>query len=829
MNKVLVSLSLALISSAASADVFTVAQQGGADFSSIQPAVDAASDGDTIIIRPPTTNTFLFGSFTIDGKSLSVIGPTEGVKIRMVVVRNLDATQAAYLSLLSFGRGVTLEDNTGTVLMRSCNLQTATLQGVDSSVRNCRSISLVDCRVYGRTGLDSDMPGVPGTVGGVGLVIENSRVALYGGELRGGVGGMGDYDLYVPVDSDGGPGGTGISLVASELFLAGTDVHGGKGGDQAFTETNGSGGDGGTAMIVGPGSLALRRNSMISAGSGGWGVIIGQDGATAVGQVVSAAGGQMRVRVPRVALQGEEILLQLSGEPGLEVVWFESNDLGWNRRGIRRGVMHGAGPIRRIATGVIPPCGEWTVPYRVPAGTAGSGLGVMLQAAVQHSGQGVLLSEPTFLPTLDSLGHPNCGRRRYVNANAPAGGNGLSWATAFNGLTTALNGVRACTEHTTEIWIAEGTYYPAPFGGQRNLKFDLESGTHVYGGFAGGETHLRQRDPELHPVILSGDLGQNDAQGVRSDNSYNVVSIRYNISLPRNIKLDGLTIEAGETFIRGAGIDARGDLELRNCTIRDCYADDRGAAIAFQGENLKIVNCRLIGNRIGTDLGTHEGGAGISASWSTEYSSGSISIVNTTIEGNTGGAGLSITRSGQPSPSLTHPYRGLRAEVRHCTIAGNTSPNPTAGLVAPEIPVLVTNTVLWGNEGSAMNPDQIQQINVDASASLGYLCIEGLDGTLAGPGHIGQDPLFVDPLGPDGIPGTIDDDYRLGFGSPCVDAGANALSACDTADQNVNRDHNEPVPVDQAGMRRFLDDPTVPDQGQGVTPIVDIGARERAN
>lgn len=54
----------------------------------------------------------------------------------------------------------------GSVVMRSCTVQTDVLRGVDSSVRNCRSVSLVDTRVQGRRGLDSDLSGVPGGPGG---------------------------------------------------------------------------------------------------------------------------------------------------------------------------------------------------------------------------------------------------------------------------------------------------------------------------------------------------------------------------------------------------------------------------------------------------------------------------------------------------------------------------------------------------------------------------------------------------------------------------------------------------------------------------------------
>jgi hypothetical protein len=42
---------------------------------------------------------------------------------------------------------------------------------------------------------------------------------------------------------------------------------------------------------------------------------------------------------------------------------------------------------------------------------------------------------------------------------------------------------------------------------------------------------------------------------------------------------------------------------------------------------------------------------------------------------------------------------------------------------------------------------------------------------MGGVGNSGVDPMFVDPVGPDGIAGTEDDDLRVLPGSPAINAG----------------------------------------------------------
>ncbi len=107
---------------------------------------------------------------------------------------------------------------------------------------------------------------------------------------------------------------------------------------------------------------------------------------------------------------------------------------------------------------------------------------------------------------------------------------------------------------------------------------------------------------------------------------------------------------------------------------------------------------------------------------------------------------------------------------------------------------VVENTIVWGNTTS--------QITADGT-STALISYSDVQGGWAGIGNMDTNPLFVN---------SGAGDFRLGPGSPCLDAGNNAANELPIAD------------LDE-GPRRF-DNPAASDIGAGTPPIVDIGAYE---
>lgn len=190
----------------------------------------------------------------------------------------------------------------------------------------------------------------------------------------------------------------------------------------------------------------------------------------------------------------------------------------------------------------------------------------------------------------------------YVDADAGAYGDGMSWGEAFRYLRDALNAAgEGC-----EIWVAEGTYYPDDregiFRPSRNDYFNMRSNVEVYGGFAGTESSRSSRDPASHPTILSGDINQDSTY---TGNSYHVVRFYGDWSAV----LDGFTVTDGyaENNSHGAGIAVYYcSPTIANCIVEDNQsvgADANGAGMYCYSASPTVTDCDFLDNVAGGDGG----------------------------------------------------------------------------------------------------------------------------------------------------------------------------------------------------------------------------------
>ncbi|MHC4092741.1 MAG: choice-of-anchor Q domain-containing protein, partial [Planctomycetota bacterium] len=318
---------------------------------------------------------------------------------------------------------------------------------------------------------------------------------------------------------------------------------------------------------------------------------------------------------------------------------------------------------------------------------------------------------------------------RHVDVIAPAGGDGLSWPTAYNNLQDALVDAAGSGGTVTEIRVAAGTYTPAGPGGARTATFQLINGVALSGGYAGtGQPDPDERDIALHKTILSGDLnGDDNSGGDNSENSYHVVT---GSGTDATAVLDGVTISGGNAdgpgepdfHDRGGGMyNDAGSPTVSQCafTENSCLFFG-GGMYNNAGSNATLINCAFITN-------------------SAQFGGGVRSIAS--------------------NPTMTN-----------CTFWGNTASTFGGGVSnsATSFPALV-NCVLWGNS-AGFGTDEEEQIN-GGFISINYSCVQGWTGAMGGAGNIGDDPLLVGGS-----------DVHLQAGSPCVNSGDNSATNLPLAD-----------------------------------------------
>jgi len=475
-------------------------------------------------------------------------------------------------------------------------------------------------------------------------------------------------------------------------------------------------------------------------------------------------------------------------------------------------------------------------------------------------------------------------KRIYVKADAQPPYDGNSWGTAFNDLQDALK----LAQPDTEIWVAAGTYTPDRGTGAREASFHLKNGVRLFGGFAGTETSIGQRDPNLNETILSGDLNGDDGPNFTNndENSYHVVLANNTDS---SSVLDGFVITGGNangpgplraenSNHHGGGFYARDGCSptLIRCIFRHNSALQQGGAIYYLGRSI-LQNCAFIENKashggaicsarsravvisctfVKNVSEGHAGGVSLAQDSSTFigctftgnsaplYLAGGSSfggglcawdqadtiLTNCGFFENSAGVGGGVFIAGSCSPKLSNCIfnnnlaadRGGAIIILHgdchpqlvnCTIVGNKSRAPGSGIdYQPNGSPVLVNCIVWNNTDGNKTGES-EQVS-GGSPKINNCCIQGWTGKLGGSGNLGLDPLFVDPNGPDGKAGTLDDNLRLGLASPCRNAGDNSALGPDTADLDKDGDVNEPIPFDIDGKPRILNG------------VVDIGAHE---
>ncbi|MBQ0155716.1 MAG: DUF1565 domain-containing protein, partial [Bacteroidales bacterium] len=164
----------------------------------------------------------------------------------------------------------------------------------------------------------------------------------------------------------------------------------------------------------------------------------------------------------------------------------------------------------------------------------------------------------------------------YVKSGSE--GDGSSWNSAFGDVSQAIK-VASLDGKRHQVWVAAGTYYGDTLSTYPSIY--LEKGISLYGGFAGTETSIAQRDTAKNPTIL-------DGKGKRG-----VIIQNYPFADSMAVIVDGFTIQNGYATT-GAGVNIKNNTTVSNCIVKKNLVTGNGSAVyAF---NASVKNSKIFNN-----------------------------------------------------------------------------------------------------------------------------------------------------------------------------------------------------------------------------------------
>lgn len=296
----------------------------------------------------------------------------------------------------------------------------------------------------------------------------------------------------------------------------------------------------------------------------------------------------------------------------------------------------------------------------------------------------------------------------YVASGAAGSNNGTSWTDAYTNLQTAITS----SVSGDAIWVKAGTYIPAsapnyytPPGGSLYYHFHLKNGVTLYGGFAGDETALDQRDILRNATILSG-----------SNARYNIIYHTWNwspIHVNNTAVLDGFTI-SGAT-------NSAVLLEDNSATIRNCTFTGSNGGIGAAINNKPVSTHTYVENCTFKNNSTSGWGG---AMFNNGYNAKKVYITNCTFGNNSAGSGGAIYNA----------YGG--SMVMNSTFSGNSATNGRAIYNDYSAGSTMTNSILWDGGSEIYN-------TASGGITVAYSVVAG---GFTGTGNTDADPKF-DPAG----------------------------------------------------------------------------------
>lgn len=394
----------------------------------LQAAIDAAADGDTVLVHGGS-----FDDVTIARKALTLVAePPLGTLVSSLAVSAIPAGKRCVVA----GIDVAPPPNTIAVLVTGCDGSVRVedvranrdfAHSVDALVVTASSdVACVRSAFHGGAQIPTPGPNAtPSYVAGRGVVCVGSALALYTCFANGGAGQTDHFINPAFATSGAGAGGVALSVDGSSTVFAGRSTfEGGVGGDGRALAcvaipcgiAPSAGADGGAGIVAAPGATVATLDVVVQGGAGGAGgaggqccpqtawldASAGQPGAAEQGSITHFSGGCTTIFAPTVVRAGDMLPLSITGTPGDVIFLAVSSQTRYAFDPFYSGVFLFGPAARRSSFGIVPGSGVLNV--SIPAGSLPSGAQSVeryLQVLARDPMGQLRLGAATFVTVLD--------------------------------------------------------------------------------------------------------------------------------------------------------------------------------------------------------------------------------------------------------------------------------------------------------------------------------------------------------------------------------------------------------------------------------------------
>lgn len=382
-----------------------------------------------------------------------------------------------------------------------------------------------------------------------------------------------------------------------------------------------------------------------------------------------------------------------------------------------------------------------------------SGSATFSDLSVDTRGTGYRLTASSpFLHSVSSSGFTILLGRCYVRTNGSDANDGSTWANAKQTIATATV---VTAGPAGEIWVAKGTYTD---------NVSVPNGVTIYGGFAGTESALSERDFRANPTIVQslglGAVFDVTAAGSGPDTGVDGFAITGGTGYPVTGPLGVPHTEGGGIYVNAA------NPIIQNCTLTGNTAT-AGGAISVTNASATVRNNTISGNTAPAIAGLAGRGGGVYLS----AADGTVLAGN--IVHNNAATGSTSTNTASFGGALA--VGGGAPAIVNNTFASNSSPAGQGDIAILNASPVLTNNII---------------ANTAAIASIGGTPVFSHNDYVPGAAVLNQIP---DPSGTNGnisadpqLVNASAGDMHISPASPCLDTGDS--SAATTAGLTVDID-----------------------------------------